>query len=501
MRGQSDLIGRREFVGTVTATLGGVTLFGGLMPRATAGRDTTTVLKRSNVAGMDANHPILRSYISAITAMQQRSMDNPKDPLGWTFQANMHWTPSGEMILDPVWNGCQHGTRWFFPWHRGYLYFFERIIRKMSNDSTFTLPYWKWDAAATLALPSPFRIDQNSVLFDGSRGINDGSDLPAEVGLDLAQAMSQDFFDPSADGREGFTLIFDGFPHGDVHVDTGGRMGSVPTAARDPIFYLHHTNVDRLWNRWLDNPLHSNPNDQQWLQNQWNQGQTVPFKYYDTDGQLVQLTTADVLAMTKEVRYDDDQPAAAPVVRSAPPAIQRVVPPETLASASKESFPLSNQPLSVPLGLGATGSRKLTRVLKGAERRVEGAGSARVFAIVQGISVKATDVPVHYSVYLKTKDQKPEEKGEYVGTINFFGKTEHLQGQGHGHEAGSANFDRKFEITSALAKLGKSGSQPIEELVLTFVPVLNGKGKDEAALRQTDVRGLSFERVTIQAVE
>lgn len=38
--------------------------------------------------------------------------------------------------------------------------------------------------------------------------------------------------------------------HGSVHVRTGGDMGSVPTASYDPIFYLHHANVDRLWAQW-----------------------------------------------------------------------------------------------------------------------------------------------------------------------------------------------------------------------------------------------------------
>jgi tyrosinase len=43
--------------------------------------------------------------------------------------------------------------------------------------------------------------------------------------------------------------------HGGVHVRTGGDMGSVPTASYDPIFYLHHANVDRLWAQWqADHP-------------------------------------------------------------------------------------------------------------------------------------------------------------------------------------------------------------------------------------------------------
>src|SRR5436305_4534028 len=40
-------------------------------------------------------------------------------------------------------------------------------------------------------------------------------------------------------------------PHDSVHVSIGGFMGSFGTAARDPIFWLHHSNIDRLWDAWL----------------------------------------------------------------------------------------------------------------------------------------------------------------------------------------------------------------------------------------------------------
>ena len=32
-------------------------------------------------------------------------------------------------------------------------------------------------------------------------------------------------------------------------------MQSVPTASNDPIFFLHHCNVDRLYEEWLDNQV------------------------------------------------------------------------------------------------------------------------------------------------------------------------------------------------------------------------------------------------------
>jgi tyrosinase len=39
-------------------------------------------------------------------------------------------------------------------------------------------------------------------------------------------------------------------PHGSAHVSFTGFIRSIHTAARDPLFFLLHCNVDRLWARW-----------------------------------------------------------------------------------------------------------------------------------------------------------------------------------------------------------------------------------------------------------
>jgi len=42
----------------------------------------------------------------------------------------------------------------------------------------------------------------------------------------------------------------EGNPHGQAHVSFDGSIDSVPTAAKDPLFFLLHCNVDRLWAKW-----------------------------------------------------------------------------------------------------------------------------------------------------------------------------------------------------------------------------------------------------------
>jgi tyrosinase len=46
-----------------------------------------------------------------------------------------------------------------------------------------------------------------------------------------------------------------------MHVLIGNQtnMGSVPSAANDPIFWVHHCNIDRLWESWNRVAGHTNP--------------------------------------------------------------------------------------------------------------------------------------------------------------------------------------------------------------------------------------------------
>ena len=39
--------------------------------------------------------------------------------------------------------------------------------------------------------------------------------------------------------------------HNAVHLYIGGHMSDVPTASNDPVFFLHHANVDRMFEAWL----------------------------------------------------------------------------------------------------------------------------------------------------------------------------------------------------------------------------------------------------------
>jgi tyrosinase len=86
--------------------------------------------------------------------------------------------------------------------------------------------------------------------------------------------------------------------HINVHVDIGGWMGSVLTAAQDPVFYVHTTNIDRLWNLWLARGG-SMRNDPLFL-DVW---KSNSYTFFNENGNEVQMTGCDVMRCAEQLNY------------------------------------------------------------------------------------------------------------------------------------------------------------------------------------------------------
>lgn len=294
---------RRLFLASGAAA-GGALALGGVEARGAAAPPQANFIRYS------AFDPRARldSYRRGVDKMREWSRANPDDPRGWTFQAAIH----GSLTGGPFFNQCEHASWWFLPWHRAYLYYFERIIREASGDRDFTLPYWDWNEGARRSLPAAFR-DQSSALFDDTRltAVNAGEPLLGQE-LDPRDALSFPTYLSTAP-RRGFGGIalpgrqkglLERPPHDTVHVLISGNMGDPRTAGLDPIFWLHHANVDRLWDVWLSGGR-SNPADAGWKNNVAG-GARKPFVLFDERGQRVEVTTADVIPGGRLLDYGYD---------------------------------------------------------------------------------------------------------------------------------------------------------------------------------------------------
>jgi hypothetical protein len=103
-----------------------------------------------------------------------------------------------------------------------------------------------------------------------------------------------------------FSSLLEAQPHNTVHVKVGGWMLGPNTAAQDPIFWLHHANIDRLWERWLDRGEgRANPvTNRVWMDTE--------FALFDEDGDRVEMSAREIIQTASQLDYVyDDEPAGA----------------------------------------------------------------------------------------------------------------------------------------------------------------------------------------------
>lgn len=209
-------------------------------------------------------HPVLDTYARGVTMMKDLPVG---DPRSWLWAANTHGIPLGTPTR-PGWAQCAHGSVFFLPWHRAYLAWFEATIRTLTGDDDWAMPYWDYTVpgdATDRTVPVEFAVRTRTVagqvvdnpLFSPNRRT---APLPA-TDLEIVEALSDPRFvrsfplagfgglDP--DSGNGHVEME---PHNFVHDDIGGLMRSTATAGRDPIFWLHHANIDRLWEVWRGLP-------------------------------------------------------------------------------------------------------------------------------------------------------------------------------------------------------------------------------------------------------
>ena len=187
----------------------------------------------------------LRAGISAMKALPT------EDFRSWMYQAGVHGSTSAEAAAIPdgatYWRQCKHGTTHFLTWHRWYLLFCEEIIRHLADDCHFTMPYW--DYLADNFLPEPLRLPADvttNSLYDSTRNTDINTGIAGISGLNT-DALDHIDFDDFAAGSGSIASN----PHNTIHNQVVGNMATVATAGRDPVFWLHHCNIDRYWECWI----------------------------------------------------------------------------------------------------------------------------------------------------------------------------------------------------------------------------------------------------------
>ncbi|MEU3404533.1 tyrosinase family protein [Streptomyces sp. NPDC006670] len=173
-----------------------------------------------------------------------------------------------------------HRSPSFLPWHRRFLLDFEAALQRI--DRNVSLPYWDWTADRTAdsslwasdfmggtrrgrdgqVLDGPFGsqggkwvlsvgVDRRSYL---RRGLGSGTpQLPTRADVDSVIAIPVYDTAPWNSASGGFRNALEGWRgvnlHNRVHVWVGGQMTSA-ASPNDPVFWLHHAFIDKLWAEW-----------------------------------------------------------------------------------------------------------------------------------------------------------------------------------------------------------------------------------------------------------
>jgi hypothetical protein len=421
------------------------------------------------------------------------------------FQGLTDFTPPDPLATD-IWGTCIHGDAepsHFFTWHRMYLYFFERVLRAASGNPHFALPYWDYTnnkADAAQPASAPWRIpaaflapppNTPAPLFERRRtaGFGDAVQLDTDQ-TDIDSVLSNGTFVE-------FQPTLERGVHGFIHCAVGNQclaphMGLIPFSANDPLFWHHHTNIDRLWECWTTKyGRDANPtNNAEWMQQS--------FKFVNEQGAPVTMKVSDLFDPAGPINYTYDN--VTQCFRKEPPLI---------AAATKDTerqaqaAPVTKTELAVARDVrlaqveqqvllnpaSAQSSAEDRRRALGFAAQPSGGGLTKTWLRLNGVELPGPPPGASVSVFLTNRTG---DRRQFVGVISFFGLAEH---QVRGHAVGGGR-DFSFDVSTQVQAL-LAGRSPEEEMHVAFVatsglagqvPAVSQERYQKAGLRVREIQ-------------
>lgn len=397
--------------------------------------------------GPKAKAGLIQNAINSAPAAKKKYFDGLHD---LTYPA----TPAG--LAAQVWDKCQHGTLEFLTWHRMFLFYFEKTLQEAAQDKSLHLPYWDYTDPTQLQLPAQFA--QPKLANGTPNPLYDSRRRSQTVKLDSNATNIDNLLKQAA--YTSFGPEIEQQPHGYAHCTVGPDcpfplMGDVPVAGTDPIFWLHHANIDRIFECWLK------------------LGGTVPdnlksksYSFIDSTGALVTKKYSDL-----PIDYSYDHVTNC----GRKPTLRFAVKPEAL-----EAVTVLAQLQGVPVQ-GVRATAKLPK-LKPAPATPEALVASGTELVLSDINVGSAP-GVLYNVYLTTTGPNPRK--QYVATLSFFGLGHH----------GLSTFSRTIDVTEALNALKGSNAQA-PDVQVEFEATDGTEGVKPESLSPT--AGLKIGKVLLQ---
>jgi tyrosinase len=433
---------------------------------------------RRDVMELADNDPFFIKYGDAVAAMHKLP---DSDGRNWIRQAKIHA------------DFCKHSQLAFLHWHRHYINFFEAICGEMIGDPDFALPYWNWSKKSGV-LPAPFyEIRELNVEHWNDPGVYTGKawgpiDTVGRRGLAKGQGLLND---PIRGGSFTLTRIneikgypnsdlfrggLEGSPHNDGHVVSGatatGKRGHIGSGLSplDPIFWLHHCMVDRVWAEWQRN--HTTPDPGQSYDKDFvdRKGAPAPvvsggamtvaalgytYDVLHTTGPLVFKQGGNLSAIIPDLEKSLSAPAALKTLGSASNS-------QTSVALIETAIKVATSNLAETLaGDRAVKTFSMGRELIGVERR-------RTLARLSDVQLNGGQGDLMVNVFVNCPYLSPSTgyaDPHYAGTFSFFGHG----GHDGGHNGTGGDF--VVDITTALQGLDNEGRIKTEDLTIQLMPV------------------------------
>lgn len=198
--------------------------------RKTSGGSSQSVRVRKDQAKLSENE-----WDCLVSAMKEFKKD--KDGRTWETFVCWHLEEAADIHHDHSNPDHDHEAYLFLPWHRKFLLEFEDSLRKI--DPNVTIPYW--NSIKDQEIPDPFHAKVFGWMNVRRAVIRSKDVLPTKE--EREEVMASPDYGTFEERMDGF--------HGRTHVYVGGTMATF-RSPEDPLFFLHHAWIDKLWADWQE---------------------------------------------------------------------------------------------------------------------------------------------------------------------------------------------------------------------------------------------------------
>jgi hypothetical protein len=295
---------RSVLTGASVAGLAGL----GLVPLSSSAQ---SLRMRKSISTLSSQDPDLIALRRAIPLMKRSGI--------WNQQIVLHADMSQ-----------RHHSSWrFLPWHRLQLSWFEKQVARLSGRANFALPYWDWDDDRV-----PTLMFNDPVFNLPGRDARQGDSIKAFMARNgrtytgrITDGFATFFGRPrnSNGSTSGYSGSAEWSGHNMLHGFVGGDMGRLDRSPNDPLFWMHHANIDRIWSLWHQR------NTNEIYPKAWRDERFTGF--VGLNGRLAPTETAAATLSTASFGYDYAFDPTPPLVFAAAP--RREVKRQTFAWAAE----------------------------------------------------------------------------------------------------------------------------------------------------------------------